>query len=62
MNVYTHVAMDDLATDVESLPTVLGGSEKKAEPAVPAALASLANNWDSLPGHVRQAIATLAGA
>ena len=54
--------MDDLATDVESLPPVLGGPQKKAEPAVPADLASLASNWDSLPDHVRQAIATLAGA
>jgi hypothetical protein len=70
MNVYTHVAMDDLlrlrsaqvATDVESLPPVLGGPQKKAQPAVPADLAALASTWDSLPDHVRQAIATLAGA
>jgi hypothetical protein len=62
MNVYTHVAMEDLATDVESLPPVLGGPQRKAQPAVPGDLAALAGNWDSLPDHVRQAIAALAGA
>jgi hypothetical protein len=62
MNVYTHVAMDDLASDVESLPPVLGGPQKTAQPAVPDDLAALAGNWQSLPDHVRQAIATLAGA
>lgn len=71
MNVYTHVAMDDLATDVESLPPVLGGPQKKAKPAVPTDLANLLGNpsplrsvvanWASLPEHVRAAIATLAG-
>ena len=73
MNVYTHVAMEDLATDVESLPPVLGGPQKKAKSAVqfseadrrsrmPGDLASLAGNWESLPEHVRQAIATLCSA
>jgi hypothetical protein len=62
MNAYTHVAMADLASDVESLPGVLGGPQKKAEPAVPGDLAALAGNWDSLPEHVRAAITTLAGA
>ena len=72
MNVYTHVAMEDLATDVESLPPVLGGPNTKAQPAaVPRSRPAkqdagrpriLAGNWDSLPEHVRQAIATLAGA
>ena len=62
MNVYTHVAMDDLATDVENLPSVFDGKRKKAQPAVPTDLEKLAGNWDSLPDHVRQAIATLARA
>jgi hypothetical protein len=70
MNVSTHVAMDDLlrlrsahvASDVESLPPVLGGPQKKAQTAVPADLASLASTWDSLPDHVRQALATLCSA
>jgi hypothetical protein len=72
MNAYTHVDTADLASDVESLPLVIGGPQKKAKPAVPADLASLAGNpsplhsvvasWDSLPDHVRQAIATLAAA
>lgn len=71
MNVYTHVAMDDLATDVESLPA-MGDSlaapkpapepQPSATPEVPADLANLLGNWDSLPEHVRHAIATLAGA
>jgi hypothetical protein len=55
MNVYTHVDMADLASDVESLPPVLGGPQKKAPPAVPGDLAALAGNWDALPDHVRQA-------
>jgi site-specific recombinase XerD len=61
MNVYTHVAMDDLATDVENLPPVLAGAKKRAESDVPSDLAGILGNWKSLPGHVRQAIATLAG-
>jgi hypothetical protein len=59
MNVYIHVAMADLATDVEGLPPVLDGAQKNAKPAVPADLASLAGNWESLPGNVRQAIVPL---
>lgn len=71
MNVYTHVAMDDLATDVEQLPA-MGDAPTRPEPAsepssvatpdVPADLANVLGNWDSLPEHVRHAIATLAGA
>ncbi|MFO7858046.1 MAG: tyrosine-type recombinase/integrase [Ectothiorhodospiraceae bacterium] len=71
MNVYTHVAMEDLACDVENLPALMsGGSEEPAAAATPTRdsvlhmpdeLASLAGNWDSMPDHVRQGIATLAG-
>ena len=77
MNVYTHVAMGDLAGDVENLPALpghgsLAGTTPKAPPAalaepatapaIPSELASLASNWSALPDHIRQAIATLAGA
>jgi len=61
MNVYTHVAMEDLATDVENLPSILGGPQKKAESAVPSDLVGILGNWGSLPEHVRMAIATVAG-
>jgi len=64
MNVYTHVAIDDL----EAMAPVLVESAVKPEeqpisdPAspVPAELAALASNWAELPEHVRQAIAALA--
>jgi hypothetical protein len=77
MNVYTHVDMGDLAGDVENLPALpghgsLAGTASKTAPAAPARpaaasaipseLASLASNWSALPDHIRQAIATLAGA
>ena len=77
MNVYTHVDMGDLAGDVENLPALPGHAKAAptapnaapSEPATPAAtptipdeLASLASNWSDLPDHIRQAIATLAGA
>jgi integrase-like protein len=71
MNVYTHVEMEDLAGDVENLPSVMTNASEGATAAasppraaatdMPDELASLASNWDSLPDHVRQAIATLAG-
>ncbi len=82
MNVYTHVEMRELAADLESLPSMVGGGVTKeavgesgagkepsapeaakseaTPPALPADLASLADSWDSLPEHVRKAIATLA--
>ena len=62
MNVYTHVDMEDLATDVESLPPVLGETQKKAESGVPSDLAGILGNWDSLPDHIRQTITTLCSA
>lgn len=77
MNVYRHVDMGDLAGDVENLPALPGhgSTAQKVIPAAPAApaaptntpaipseLASLASNWSALPDHIRQAIATLAGA
>ena len=68
MNVYTHVAMDDLANDLEAMAPVLVEStvtpeeQPTSDPAstVPAELAALASNWADLPEHVRQAIAALA--
>ena len=68
MNVYTHVAMDDLANDLEAMAPVLPEStaELEKQPAsqststVPAELAALASNWAELPEQVRQAIAALA--
>ena len=74
MNVYTHVAMNDLHEDVESLPGLPGnGSARRdgsdaaletAEPAVPidapAELAGLISSWKQLPPNVRSAIAALA--
>ena len=74
MNVYTHVDMGDLAGDVENLPALPGQAglavtapnavpaAPAAAPAIPSDLASLASNWSALPDHIRQAIATLAGA
>jgi integrase len=80
MNVYTHVDLADLATDVESLPamdsTRMDDTPSASDPAppasdpehsattqdIPADLASLTSNWNSLPDHIRQTIATLAGA
>ena len=69
MNVYTHVKMDDLASDLECLPSVMGGDSRQAAVTSRTAtddildeLVSLASSWDSLPEHVRQTIATLAGA
>jgi hypothetical protein len=62
MNVYTHVDLADLASDVESLPPVHYGKRKMAQSTVPTDLAALASNWDSLPDHIRQTIATLVGA
>jgi hypothetical protein len=65
MNVYTHVDMADLASDVESLPAMGDGPAPKVQPAthseVPNDLAALAGNWHSLPDHIRKSIATLAG-
>ena len=77
MNIYTHIDMGDLAGDVENLPALPGHTgvaltASKAAPGAPTnpanaptmppELASLANNWSALPDHIRQAIATLAGA
>lgn len=71
MNVYTHVSMTDLASDVENLPAMDETPEKpeltpepqpSATPDSSADLATLLGNWDSLPGHIRAAISTLAGA
>ena len=76
MNVCTHVAIEGLPSDVENLPA-MGDVPARSEPApksssadaeraqrveVPADLANILGNWDSLPEHVRAAIATLAGA
>ena len=68
MNIYTRVAMDDLANDLDAMAPVL--FENAAKPAkqlasqpptaVPAELAALASNWADLPEHIRQAIAALA--
>ncbi len=69
MNVYTHVSMNDLADDIESLSAIAGessavcsNSAAAPEPAVPEELASIAGNWHSLPENIRSAISTLAGA
>ena len=77
MNVYTHIEMGDLAGDVENLPALPGyagialktanavlvaPAATTTAPAMPDDLASLAGNWSALPNHIRQAIATLAGA
>jgi hypothetical protein len=66
MNAYTHVDMADLASDVESLPGMGNEPKPKAQSAtrseVPTDLAALAENWASLPSHIRQTISTLAGA
>lgn len=70
MNVYAHIAMEDLVSDIEAMPSVLGScdSEPSAETenqiveetnSVPAELAVLADNWSDLPEHIRQAITTL---
>jgi hypothetical protein len=63
MNVYTHVDMADLASDVESLPGMGDGPAVKAEPErltnLPADLTHVAMNWASLPEHIRQTIETL---
>jgi len=66
MNVYTHVDMEDLAGDLESLPSFLDNPTSetpihKETISESPDLASLASNWPSLPDHIRQAIATLAG-
>ncbi len=71
MNVYTHIAMEDLVSDIEAMPSVLGACDKERfrhvenqiveeTQSVPAQLAVLADNWSDLPEHIRQAIATLA--
>lgn len=71
MNVYTHIAMEDLVSDIEAMPSVLGQCDKESLPqvenqiveeakSVPAELAVLADSWSDLPEHIRQAIATLA--
>lgn len=70
MNVYTHVEMGELASDLESLPSVFGQSitaayrevQEDMAAAIPAELTALANGWSGLPEHVRRAIATLAQA
>jgi hypothetical protein len=65
MGTYTHVEMGDLASDLEGLPAIVrapAGLAKGPSATVPAELAALAGGWGSLPEHVRQAIATLAGA
>jgi hypothetical protein len=72
MNVYTHVAMNDLRAAVETLPGLGGGAGPQAAgaPAVveatpgpadaPAELAGLISAWKDLPDNVRSAIAALA--
>jgi site-specific recombinase XerC len=71
MNVYTHIAMEDLVSDIEAMPSVLGRCDKEPPAqiedqiveetkSVPAELAVLADSWLDLPEHIRQAIATLA--
>jgi len=74
MNVYTHVAMNDLHDDVQALPGMPGnGSARRhgnavaaatGEPAVPddapAELVGLISSWKDLPTNVRSAIAALA--
>jgi len=75
MNVYTHVAMNDLHDDVESLPGLPGnGSAGPGEvepgaggtnaPSVdaPDELAGLISSWNDLPANVRSAITALANA
>ncbi len=77
MNVYMHVDMGDLASGVENLPALPSHAafspkvtnaapatpaKPANDPTIPSELASLAGNWSALPHHIRQAIATLAGA
>jgi hypothetical protein len=66
MNVYTHVDLADLASDVESLPAIGEEPAPEVQPAthsdVATDLANLASNWGSLPDHIRQTIATLCSA
>lgn len=65
MNAYTHVDMADLASDVESLPGMGEEPAPKVQSATHSEVltdwASLAENWNSLPEHVRQTIVTIAG-
>jgi len=71
MNVYTHIAMEDLVSDIEAMPSVVGPRDKELlhstnnqvveeTKSVPTELAVLADNWSDLPEHIRQDIATLA--
>ena len=71
MNVYTHVAMEDLVRDIEAIPSgPLGDSKEllaeinnqivEQSTSLPAELAVLADNWSNLPEHIRQAIGILA--
>jgi len=71
MNVYTHVDVADLADDIESLPALndvgitlhpqpTPQGKPVAASSIPAELVDLADNWDSLPEHIRNAISTLA--
>jgi|TARA_B100001964_G_C14092269_1_gene535323 hypothetical protein len=70
INVYTHIAMEDLASDIEAMPSVLGWCDKELPAqietlitektkSVPAELAVLSDNWSTLPEHIRQVISTL---
>jgi len=70
MNVYTHVAMNDLHDNVESLPGLAGNRKGRPEtnvapaltavPTAPAELAALISAWKNLPDNVRSAIEALA--
>jgi len=71
MNVYTHIAMEDLVSDIEAMPSVLEACDKESlrktdnqiveeTKSIPAELAVLADTWSDLPEHIRQAIGVLA--